>query len=211
MNSTLTRHPILNAEWIRTDGARQVASRVHCDVRRRVVAVDTCRECPFCVAADDTEVCCSPAPELLTITTPSAGAALNRGAVVVDGDVLIRDVVTLFVEKKQRMLVVADASGRARGVVHDSRLAREIQDAAHARPHPIRLGWDATSKAPASSFTSMPVTVVESAPLRDALERMATTHHRQLLVIDESGFPIGMLCDVDALDRLRANIEVDEQ
>lgn len=211
MNSSLKRHPILNAEWIRTDGARQVASRVHCDVRGRAVSVDTCRECLFCVAADDGEVCCSPAPELLTITTPTAGAALNRGAFVVDKDVLIRDVVTLFVENKLRMLVVADASGRAQGLVHESRLVREIQDAAQACPHSIRLGWDATSKEPASSVTSMPVTVVESVPLRDALERMATTHRRQLLVVDEQGFPIGLLCDVDALRRLRESLEVDEQ
>ena len=203
MNSLLKRHPILTAERIRTSGEREVESRVYCDVRRRSVSVDTCRQCLFCVAEQGNEVRCAPAPELLPASALSAGAALSRGAVVIDEDVLVRDVVTLFVEKRPRMLVVADGSGRAQGVIHESRLVREIQDAAHAGPRPLRLGWDATSLEPASSITSTPVTVVESEPLREALLKMANARQRQLLVVDEQGHPIGLLWDVDAMHRLR--------
>src|SRR6185503_7265159 len=100
MNRILKRHPILKAEWIRADGARQVESRVYCDVRQRSVSVDTCRECLFCVATEGKDVRCAPAPELLPNAGPSAGAALCRGAVLVDEGALVGDVVSLFVEKK---------------------------------------------------------------------------------------------------------------
>jgi CBS domain containing-hemolysin-like protein len=122
---------------------------------------------------------------------------------IVDESVFVRDVVALFVEKRLRMLVVADASGRAQGVVHESRVVREILDITHAGPHPRCLGWDATTIEPASSVTSTPVTVLESTPLRDALLRMATAHQRQVLVVDEQGFPVGLLLDVDAMHDLR--------
>jgi CBS domain-containing protein len=203
MNAPLKRHPILQAEWIRADGARQVESRVYCDVRRRSVPVDTCRDCLFCVATEGSEVQCAPSPDLLTADGPSAGAALSRGAVVVDSGVLVGNVVNLFVEKRLRMLVVADASGRAQGVVHESRLLSQIRDATHIAPYSVTLGWDEAAIEPASSVTSTPPTVDESLPLREALMRMASAHQRQLLVVDGQGFPIGLLWDVDALHRLK--------
>ena len=198
MNSELKRHPILTTEWIRADGMRQIESRVYCDVHRHAVPVGTCRKCPYCIAEESSEVRCSPSAELLGTTEPSAGSTLSRGAVVVDKSVLVRDVVALFAERKLRMLVIADPSGRAQGVVHESRLVREIQDAALAH-QTLRLGWEATAIQPISCLTSAPVTVVETVPLREALVKMASAQQRQLLVVDEQGFPIGLLFDVDAL------------
>jgi CBS domain containing-hemolysin-like protein len=97
------------------------------------------------------------------------------------------------------MLVVADGSGRAQGVVHESQLLRDIEPAALTHPQSRRLGWDATALDPISSFTSATATVVETMPLREALVKMANTQERQLLVVDEEGFPIGLLFDVDCL------------
>jgi CBS-domain-containing membrane protein len=175
-----------------------------------------CRECASCIAiegerGDENEVHCSPPPGLVMAGALSAGAALSRGVVVIDETTLVRDVVALFVERRLRMLVVADAMGRTQGVVHESHLLRQIQDHAHARPGAVRLGCEATSFDSASTIASTPVTVLESSSLRDAITRMATAHQRQLVVVDEQGFPIGLLTDVDALHGLHAKTPNDEQ
>ena len=216
MSSPPKQHPVLTEELIQNDGARRFESRVFCDVRGQSVPLDLCRDCPFCIAVEDRDdrdsnwVHCSPPAELVA-AGPSAGAALRRGAVVVDETVLVRDVVALFVEKGARMLVVADATGRAQGVVHESRLLREIQAAAHRHQQAMCLGWEAAAAEPASSVTSTTVTVLESLPLREAVMRMATAHQRQVVVVDERGYPVGLLLDVDALHGLRAKPPDDEE
>lgn len=210
MNSFLTRYSVLIKELIRSDGVRRRELRVYCNARRQSVPLDVCRECASCIAIDSGEhgdeswVRCSPPPELMPKEMLSAGAALSRGVVVIDETILVRDVVTLFVERRLRILVVVDAVGRAQGVVHESHLLREIQDHVHARPGAVRLGWEKTSFEPASTIASTPVTVLESISLREAIARMATAHQRQLIVVDEQGFPIGLLMDVDALHGLHA-------
>jgi predicted transcriptional regulator len=119
----------------------------------------------------------------------------------VEESVLVRDIVALFVERKLRMIVVTDVNGRACGAVHDSQLLREIQDVAHGG---LRLGWASPAAQPASFIMRSVTTISETAPLREAVTSMATAHQRQLLVVDEHGFPIGLLVDVDALHGLHA-------
>jgi predicted transcriptional regulator len=210
MNATGKRHPILASETVRTGGERRVALRVYCDERGQSVPLDVCRACPVCVRIETGDsvaervVWCAPSHDVTEAMGVSAGAAACRGVIVIEQDLPIHDVVKLFVERRVSLIVVADSSGRAQAVVHDSRLMREIQDMSHVAPARLRLGWTVTALEPAMSVASTPVTVVETCALRDAVDRMANAHQRQVLVVDANGLPVGMLRDVDALHALRA-------
>lgn len=190
------------------DGARRCDRRVFCDARGRSVSLDVCRECPSSVAINDGEndsqasVRCSSAFEAEQVALSPTGGAVRHGVVAVHESVLVRDVVALFVERSVRVVVVIDAAGRAEGVVHESQLIREIQDHASARACNTRLGWESVSLEPASAIMRSAATVLEDVPLRSALESMAGAHQRHLVVIDDKGFPVGVLVDVDALHAL---------
>jgi CBS domain-containing protein len=122
--------------------------------------------------------------------------------VAVDESVLVRDVVALFVERGLRLVVVTDVDGRAGGIVHESQLLRQIQESAHSPVSATHLGWDSIDLEPASALMRPATTIAENIPLRTALAAMTTGHHRQLLVLDEDGFAVGVLFDVDALHAL---------
>jgi CBS domain-containing protein len=206
----MRRHPILVSEVISADGARRCDRRVFCDVRGHSVSLDVCRGCASRVAIDDGEtdagveasVHCSPALEATADAPSPTGAALRRGVVAVDESVLVRDVVTLFVERGVQLIVVTDAAGHAEGVVHESQLVREIRDHAFARANKTHLRWESVSLEPASALMRSAPTVLEAVPLRSALADMAGAHQRHLVVVDDDGFPIGVLVDVDALHAL---------
>ena len=189
---------------IDADGLHRCGLRVFCDVRNRSVSLDVCRECPCCVAINgetDGKGCvrCSPSLDVTPTALAPSGGALRRGVVAVDGAVLVRDIVPLFVERGVRMVVVIDAAGRAEGVVHESQLIRQIQDYAHDRAHATRLGWKSAPQGTASAIMFPAPMVLEDVPLRAALAAMASAHQRQLVVVDEQGLPVGTLVDVDAL------------
>lgn len=131
-----------------------------------------------------------------------AGRALHRGLVAVDGSVLVRDIVELFVQRGLRLIVVTDGEGRAEGVVHESQLLHEIRTRAQVRGDATHLGWESIHLEPASALMRPPATIVENAPLHTALAEMTTARQRQLLVTDENGTPVGILYDVDALHAL---------
>jgi CBS-domain-containing membrane protein len=145
---------------------------------------------------------CAPPEESVPVTLTPTGRALHRGVIAVDEAVLVRDIVALFVERRLRLVVVTDVDGRVGGVVHESQLLRQIQE--HARPSAdaTRLGWEAMDLEPVSALMHPATTVTENIPLRTALAAMTTAHLRQLLVLDEHGYPVGVLFDVDALHAL---------
>jgi CBS domain containing-hemolysin-like protein len=122
--------------------------------------------------------------------------------IAVDEAVLVRDIVALFVERGLRLVVVTGDDGRPGGVVHESQLLRRIQEHALPSANATRLGWESMDLEPVSALMLPATTVPESIPLRTALAAMTAAHLRQLLVLDEHGFPVGVLFDVDALHAL---------
>ncbi len=204
----MRNHPVLLSEMIGVDGTRRHRLSVFCDVRLHSVPLEVCKACPSCVAINGGEldgsgsVRCAPPEESVPSTLPPAGRALHRGVVAVDESVLVRDVVALFVERGLRLVVVTDVDGRAGGIVHESQLLRQIQESAHSPVSATHLGWDSIDLEPASALMRPATTIAENIPLRTALAAMTTGHHRQLLVLDEDGFAVGVLFDVDALHAL---------
>jgi hypothetical protein len=204
----MRHHPVLLSEMIGVDGIRRHKLSVFCDVRLHSVPLEVCRACPSCVDISGGEldsggsVRCAPPEESVPSTLAPAGRALHRGVMAVDEAVLVRDIVALFVERGLRLVVVTGVDGRAGGVVHESQLLREIQQHARSSGNATRLGWESMDLEPASSLMRPAATIAENIPLRTALAAMTTAHQRQLLVLDEHGFPVGVLFDVDALHAL---------
>jgi CBS domain-containing protein len=204
----MRNHPVLLSEVIGVDGTHRYRLSVFCDVRLHSVPLEVCRACPSCVAITGGElegcgsVRCAPPEESVASTLAPAGRALHRGVIAVDQAVLVRDVVALFVERGLRLVVVTDGDGRAGGVVHESQLLPQIQAHAGSSDNATRLGWESIEMEPASAVMHPAATIAENLPLRTALEAMTTARKRQLLVLDEHGFPVGVLFDVDALHAL---------
>jgi CBS domain-containing protein len=204
----MRQHPVLLSEVIGVDGARRYRRSVFCDVRRHSVPLEVCQGCPDRVSVTGSELAgsgcvrCAPPDESIPTFLAPAGRALHRGVIAVDEDVLIRDVVTLFVERGVRLVVVTNVDGRVGGVVHESQLLREIQDHARSVASATRLGWESVALEPASALMLPAATIAESIPLRTALAAMTNAHQRHLLVLNEDGFPVGVLFDVDALHAL---------
>jgi CBS domain-containing protein len=193
---------------VAVDGTRRYRLSVFCDVRLHSVPLEVCRACPSCVAISGGEldgsgsVRCAPPEETVPSTLAPTGRALHRGVLAVDEAVLVRDIVALFVERGLRLVVVTDVDGRAGGVVHESQLLRQIQEHARSSGKATRLGWESMDLEPASALALPAPTIAENVPLRTALAAMTAEHQRQLLVVDEHGFAVGVLFDVDALHAL---------
>jgi CBS domain-containing protein len=205
----MRNHPVLLSEMIGVDGTRRHKLSVFCDVRLHSVPLEVCKVCPSCRAisggaldGSGSVVQCAPPEESVPSTLPPAGRALHRGVIAVDEAVLVRDVVSLFIERGLRLVVITDVDGRAGGVVHESQLLRQIQESACLPANATRLGWESMDLEPASALMRPAAIIAESIPLRTALAAMTTAHQRQLLVVDEHGFPVGVLFDVDALHAL---------
>lgn len=204
----MRQHPVLVSEVIGVDGTPRYRLNVFCDTRLHSVPLEVCRACPSCVAITGSEldgsgcVHCAPPAESVPSTLPPAGRALHRGVIGVDEAVLVRDLVALFVERGLRLVVVTSVDGRPGGVVYESQLLRQIQEHVHSRIGATRLGWEAMDLEPASALMLPAATIAENIPLRTALAAMSTAHHRQLVVLDDQGAPVGVLFDVDALHAL---------
>ena len=204
----MRHHPVLLSEIVGVDGTRRHRLSVFCDVRLHSVPLEVCRACPSCVAISGGQldgsgsVRCAPPEESIPPTLVPTGRAIHRGVIAVDEAVLVRDVVALFVERSLRLVVVTGVDGRAGGVVHESQLVRQIQEHARSSGNATCLGWESMDLEPASALMRPATTIAENLPLRTALSAMSTAHQRQLLVLDEHGFPVGVLFDVDALHAL---------
>jgi CBS domain-containing protein len=206
------RRPILVNHVVRADGTRTRELKVFCRGRDTTVPLDICRDCPRChqleIGDRDGQgwIRCTPPGE--AEEQPSAGDAMSEGAVVVEEDVLVRDLVTIFAERRLRIVVVVDPEGRVSGVVHDSHLLPHIQ--AHVQPGcvpaAIQLEWAIVASSTASEVMSSARPIAEGTSVREALAQMAEIRHQRLVVIDAAGLPLGVLADVHALRALRSAI-----
>jgi CBS domain-containing protein len=129
---------------------------------------------------------------------------LKRGIVGVEEDVLVADVVAMFVEQRLRAVVVTDKAGQFLGLVHESDLLPEIMTraASRHRPRAPRLGRIQVESQSASAIVTPIRSVPEDMSLRAALTDMAAERHRHILAVDQVGLPVGMLDDVEALHAL---------
>jgi CBS domain-containing protein len=205
------RRPILVNHVVRADGTRTRELKVFCRGRDTTVALDVCRDCPRCHELEIGEcdgrgwIRCTPPGAAEEHT--SAGDALAEGAVVVEQDVLVRDLVTIFAERRLRIVVVVDGEGHVAGVVHDSHLLPHIQ--AHVCPGcvpaAVELEWALVASSTASEVMSSARPIAEGTSVREALAQMAEIRHQRLVVIDAAGIPLGVLADVHALRALRSD------
>ncbi|HEX9295629.1 MAG TPA: CBS domain-containing protein [Polyangiaceae bacterium] len=206
------RHPILTARVTRADGTQALALRVYCGARGCSVPLATCRNCDRCHevreagAASEGCVICSPPIRASAYGEPvRVGDVLHKGIVGVEDDVLVADVVRLFVERSLRVVVVTDRTGKFIGLLREADLLPEIMGA--ATPHRSlapRLGRSRVVTERAAALTSPIRSVPESMSLRAALTDMAAARHRQILAVDGEGLPVGMLEDFEALHALFA-------
>ncbi len=207
------RHPILVAHVTRADGSQARALRVYCGGRGASVPLATCLECRRCHEVREANggsqgwVLCTPPVSTRSESEPiRVGDALHGGIVGVEEDVLVCEVVALFIELKLHAVVVTDKMGKFMGLVHESDLLPEIL-ARGAVPHQRvarPLGSVRAADQPAAAVMSSIRPVPESMSLREAVTEMAAEHHRQILAVDDEGLPIGMLADFEALHALFA-------
>ncbi len=141
-------------------------------------------------------------------TNPTAGGALRRGVVAVDGATLVDEIAQLFADRNVRVIVVTDAEGRIGGVVHESQLVDEIRKRIPSlEPIDARQRWTQAAVEHASAIMFPATMIGEAVSVREAIDAMANGHLRHLLVVDDERVPVGVLFDVDALHALHGPAE----
>jgi CBS domain-containing protein len=139
----------------------------------------------------------------------TVGDALHEGALAIDEDLSIREVVALFVERGIHFMVVTDPGGRVSGLIREGELIPHIRERAASSASGVAMGWQKTWTEPARSLMSAARCVHEGTPLRHALGLMATRRDRQIVVVDAEGSPVGTLCDVEAMHILNSKTRGD--
>lgn len=200
-------HPVLTTDTVQGDGTQRRRLRVFCDQRGTSVDLAVCRACPHCLDIEGTSgvestVRCTP-PSIAAGSCPTAGGALRRGVVAVDGATLVDEIAQLFADRNVRVIVVTDADGRIGGVVHESQLVDEIRKRIPSLEQiDARKRWSQAAIQHASAIMFPAAMIGEAAAVREAIDTMANGHLRHLLVVDGDRVPIGVLFDVDALHAL---------
>ena len=163
-------HPILVTRNVHADGTYSLSLRVACPVRSEAVPLAMCRTCPRCseigcnAEGCETSVRCSSGRSGGHSDIPSVGDALKRGALVVDDNTSIKDIVSLFVERGLRFAVVTEPSGQVSGVLHESHLIAHLREKTGGREPEVALRWRLEREEPASTVMSTPLCVHESTP-----------------------------------------------
>ena len=187
----LVRLRVRALQRVRHDGDRSAVSTVFCPARRRSTDVDTCRRCPrLSNAAQDAIECAAAksqplARDLLADARlggdACVGEAMGCVAVAVHADVKANAVVRSLEEEGIIVAIVVDDAGRLVGLV-------DAADAARAT-EPVRACELARRVTP----------VHEAARLVHAVDRMVRDRARALPVIDDDGYVVALLTDLDAL------------
>jgi CBS domain-containing protein len=207
-------HPVLTTDTVQGDGTQRRRLRVFCDQRGTSVDLAVCRACPHCLTVEgasgfERTVRCTP-PSIALESGPTAGGALRRGVIAVDGATLVDEIAQLFADRNVRVIVVTDAEGRIGGVVHESQLVEEIRRRIPSRERVnARQRWSQAAIERASAIMFPAAMIGEAVAVREAIDAMANGHLRHLLVVDDQHVPIGVLFDVDALHALHGSADPD--
>jgi CBS domain-containing protein len=205
--------PILVRDVVRADGSHALGLRVFCPRQSASLPVDVCRACPSCVeiaeGSDGDVVRCAPrarpaAPRVEGGTSPSDGVAIGvllRGPILaVDGDLPLRRLASLFVERRVPYVFVVGPDATVLGVARERDLVRAIS------PESIEGALRAQRPMRTVEIMSGASAVTESTPLRRALLQMAVAHVRQVPIVTPEGVLLGVLSDVDGLRLLAARM-----
>jgi len=189
--------PVVLCEVLQPDGGRSVGLRVYCPRHRQSVALDTCRECPRCLAiASDaagsaTSVRCTPGTSGVADPGDVAVGALMAGAgsAAVRHDVPEGTLRALFVKHQLRVVFVVDEAHRVVGVVREMDL--------------MHRGFSDVGLDDARGIMSTTLVIREDVPIRDALLQMANARLRHAPVVTSDGELLGTLFDIAGLRWLR--------
>jgi len=168
---------------------RDTAS-VFCPRHRRTMTLTSCLTCPRLHAAAEDSIECAAAPDedladeafhLRIGGDACVGDAMSCTTVCVLADVAAAALARSLKEQGASFAVVVDEPDRFRGLVDLE--AATLADA-----------W-----ASAGSLVRPTHPVREAAPLAFAVERMVHERARALPVVDEEGFVVALISDIDAL------------
>jgi CBS-domain-containing membrane protein len=187
----LVRLRVRRLQRVRSDGGGEATATVFCPGRNRSMDLEACRRCPRIASMSENAIECTPPSSESAVREQLAAARLGGDANV--GDAMgqftlsvhaflaARDLVRAFERTGGVVAVVVDDAGRLVGLV-------DAEDAARAdeqvRTHELATRVRA---------------VHESAPLFHAIDRMVHERARALPVVDEDGYVVALLTDLDAL------------
>jgi CBS domain-containing protein len=159
---------------------------VYCRVESRSVDVDWCRCCPVVHGVERDRVRCAP-----DLAEHLGGAGSSRTACVAEALDVRQVQAARDVPTERIVRALADVPGAAAALVDDGQRV-------------LGLFEDAEPRSSSTGQASVDLdrdgqTIFESAPLAEALARMAKTHRRHLAVVRDDGKVVGVLSETDAL------------
>jgi CBS-domain-containing membrane protein len=173
------------------DGDLRASSTVFCPGQCRSIDVETCRRCPrLSRAVDDTIECAPPKSERVARDLLAdarlgddacVGDAMGPVAVSVHAELRAVALTSALQEEGAVVAIVVDEDGHLLGLVGAADAVRAIES--------VRARELAHRVTP----------VHESAPLAHAVDRMVRERARALPVVDNDGYVVALLTDLDAL------------
>jgi len=144
---------------------------------------------------------------------------MRTEVVVVTPETPAAEVVTLLLQKGYRSLPVVDENGRLRGVITDGDLLRRagLDARLSLQAELPDAGWQqqladlrAQGSTAVALMSSPVITVLDAAPLRQAVQQMAAHSLKRLPVVDENGRLTGWISRVDILRTMEYHQAADE-
>ncbi len=166
-------------------------------------------------ASSDTQPLTRPTvlPELPAQLQP-VSTYTNPAVVTAEEQTPLVDVIDLLITSPVKRVIIVDRERRVRGVISDVDILSHIEEGARprlltmlkawARGKPQRLPTGTLTNAgkarvAADVMNTDVATILATQPVQDAVERMMTTHHKILPVIDENERLLGMVGRFDLL------------
>lgn len=144
---------------------------------------------------------------------------MRTEVVVVTPETPAAEVVTLLLQKGYRSMPVVDENGRLRGIITDGDLLRRagLDARLGLQAELPGAGWQqqlvdlrAQGSTAAALMSSPVITVLDAAPLRQAVQQMAAHGLKRLPVVDENGRLTGWISRVDILRTMEYHQAADE-
>lgn len=123
----------------------------------------------------------SEAPDRAGIHTP-VGQLLTEGTFAVNVAMALRDAFALLRAEDRRSVAVVDNDHVTVGVLHESIFS-----------HPVDPG------AEVGTQMSSRLVLVDTTPVRRALQLLASAHLREATIVSETGTPLGVFRDLDGI------------